>query len=537
METTQVVWSLPPGVEEIARALTESVVQTAPTRKRTIDELFDFRCRAQSRTAQRMEQYELSAYRFPHNRANYKLLRDSFKDLGRSLGHAVRAEDECLICSILNERMSWSKRLRASINISDQLSYNDGVTKCSLSDCSRLEVETNLTDIDDECVCSACLRDKYVHSEEMDEYIPRRGAERYYCNQHAYEHGTFDYITESYGDECSHIEWDSNAGAYLHESVCPRDNDEDNRSDGLAGYHSATRRFVVRSAQPNALYQNMPALGLELEVYSDERRDTVRSLKNDFSPVGKIILERDGSLSEDCGFEIITDPLGHPEWLDMGPRLCEHLLEQGASAYNTRGNYGIHITLERRHLTTLQEARMFLFMIARENREFMKAIAQRNAIYNAETWQMGNVNKSYQRINTIGGVDRYSTGKKLIGVGKYCPINFKDHLAEIRIFQATLCVPSFMKNLEFVWALIEWVRDSSGTSWNHTVFVKWLSARGNARRDYPNLYTYLLRPQYGVKHLDTRIVNTWAPLLATPKPKKGEPYSPLELNDDQLIPA
>ena len=287
----------------------------------------------------------------------------------------------------------------------------------------------------------------------------------------------------------------------------------------------------------------MPPLGVELEDYSDSRYDAVEAMRS-FShrqAIGEIILERDGSLSNEHGFEIITDPLGYNEWNIMGPKLCE-AARKYCVAYqhpDSNNNYGIHITLGRNYLSPLQEARMMLFMTATENADFMRVIAQREGIYSARV-DIGSMDKSKQTIFNLGqlGEDPWQNNprrKKIQGVGKYAPINFKDYLAEIRIFQATLHTPSFMKNLEFVWALVEWVRDSSGSNWHHLDFVKWLGKRGTARHDYPNLYDYLIRPVYGVKNYYKSIRNGWSKFLPLPNPTTGVVYVPPQPVDDEML--
>lgn len=134
---------------------------------------------------------------------------------------------------------------------------------------------------------------------------------------------------------------------------------------------------------------------------------------------------------------------------------------------------------------------------------------------------IGTMPKMYQKIRRMGGMDWiYESGKEVRkprGLGKYSPLNFKSELAEFRMFQSTTHLPSFMKNLEFIWALWEWTRPASatGVGWNHEDFVKWLASRPNVTKDYPNLVAYLLRESYvvkgGSKHLP--IHNTWLVLM------------------------
>ena len=480
----------------------------------------------------------------------YSARRRVLKEFGKKVTNAMTAGCEGNFAELLNNRTDEERALISTSTLiestSDYINMSDWAECCS---CHHLSTEVSETDTGDS-VCDVCRDDHYRWSDCQGVYIECDDAYACYSTQRLYDRGNNDWCTQAYGRR--RFSWDEYAEAFIGEDVyIEQDHDDEDGEDeddyrenrdppsGLSSYHGSYRDFVVRNANPNALYPSMPALGLELEVFNQDRRSVVSALRDEFTPIGGLLLESDGSLDPYRGFEIITDPLGYDEWQQMGPALCSFLLARGTKGYNTLDYpYGIHITLHRKHLSPLQEARLMMFMTARENHDFMRMISQRAYIYAASNGiDIGGVPKHNQRISTLGGLRSRMSQRKITGAGKYCPINFKPELAEIRVFQSTLNVSSFMKNLEWVWAMVEWVRDSTGSTWQHQDFVKWLGARGCARHDYSNLYNYLTRSSYGVRHMEAKVGNTWGHLLRIPNPIKGNEVVVQTCADDALIAA
>ena len=380
-------------------------------------------------------------------------------------------------------------------------------------DCGEVEhYDNSNTTLDGDVICNSCV-DNYYYSVHHDAYIHTDEARPYYDTARAYNTDSpTDWFSINRDYDCARYE----EGAYFEEDTYYQlfeEDEEDEDDDGLSSYHGAYRNFVEQASDKRYV-----PLGVELEVYAEDRFDVVRSMRND-SAFKDTYLERDGSLDDECGFEIITQPLGKTEWDSFAPKLLTHLLDRKVLGYNhpDSNSYGIHISINRAYLSPLQEARMSMFLTAEENMGFVKAIAQRNAIYGgSDTTQIGSLDVEHQQVRYIGGLGRYQNGKKKIyGMGKYSPLNLKSDVAECRIFQSTLHPQSFMKNLEFIWALVEWtnVKTATGSSWMHTDFIKWLSARPNADKDFGNLFAYLRRPKYIVKRGSGSISNTWLGLL------------------------
>jgi len=228
----------------------------------------------------------------------------------------------------------------------------------------------------------------------------------------------------------------------------------------------------------------------------------------------------------------VSPPLRKRQWEETVPTLVDALLGANAQAYKApNGTYGIHLTMHRRHLSPLQESRMLMFLLAEENQNFARAIAQRSDIYSASNWagigrmpkdrqKMANIGKQAAPRRTDGALRDYTRiSAKQFSLGKFSPINFDSgrDLAECRIFQASITSPSILKNLEFYHALMQWTRPvvTSGTGWSHVDFVKWLGRQmvGKKTLAYPTLVEYLKRPKYLVRRGTGAIDNTWGVYL------------------------
>lgn len=419
------------------------------------------------------------------------------------------------------------------------------VSSCGVCGSWHVIPETNSV-VDGLRVCPSCFEERYLYSEVEGRAIQRATALQFFETAEQWANRDTGFYVE---------QWVSSAFAegryprhpqtrrfvFSQEAFAAVFRNGRELNGNIDNYHGAARNFVevVTAGSP------WPALGVELEVECADqsiseddsapdanRRErsravlAVRKLPEDF------ICERDGSLSDSRGFEIVTRPYGKQEWPRVAEMLLTTLREHNVVGYDTTGynrdageklRYGIHVNIHRRHLSSLQEARMLMFMAATENANFVRAIAQRQHLYGNPEVDMGTVVRP--KVRTFGGLfdkETYDsvTGlstyeRKVRGLGKYSAINLKNDVAEFRIFQSTTYLPSFMKNLEFVWALVEWTSTAAATgkSWHHRDFVEWLSKRGGARADYPHLMDYLRRESYTVKQGKGRIENTWADLL------------------------
>jgi hypothetical protein len=163
---------------------------------------------------------------------------------------------------------------------------------------------------------------------------------------------------------------------------------------------------------------------------------------------------------------------------------------------------------------------------AKENANFVRAIAQRNQIYNSrhgvgmgetDNIKVRNISTEFITRRDTNGV---AVGRKIYGRGKYCPVNWKASLAEFRIFQSTTNEMTFVKNLEFVWALQAWTKPeaATGSSFNHLDFINWLNEPAQ-RKEFPNLVAFLSKKVFYGTNCPP-IISSWHSLMR--KPDEGE---------------
>lgn len=392
--------------------------------------------------------------------------------------------------------------------------YNGLVCESCADDHVYLEDTEQFVDPDRTYVYWAYTAWSRTYGEFTDEQAFGRLADLHLIHPDA-QHGHVEYVTTgAYND--SYWDWrDDDEGSGIHPDGQPYEDEEDSEKYGVYGYGSHPYRQPHRGYfdEPTFASDTNIPIGMEFEVHIEgQPLDALRRAGNlDW------ILERDGSLDHTHGVEIVSPPLCRSQWEDTLPRLIEALQSEDTTAYNPPcGNeYGIHLTIHRQYLTPLQEVRLSMFLLAEENGDFVRAIAQRWDIYSANyQGSIGSYDKSRQKVRSIGGL---RNGKLDYGNGKYSPLNLKGApetgLAEFRIFQSSVRTNTIRKNMEFVWALHAWTRKSAltGISWHHEDFVRWLA---DHKKEYPTLVEYLSRPSFGVKSCKRTIYNTWAGLLS-----------------------
>lgn len=449
----------------------------------------------------------------------FKALKQSLKDFAK----AVQDEYADVVLEELNEVARHSATLASKI-------YNDHCSSFDFFQCEDCNeyfyYEEQHTTSDDRSICEGCSNGSYLYSECMNTYIPQDEAISVYDSTRSYHNGsTDDYCTQRYGRN----NFDEYDGSFFSDSdsyydLCGADDCDHDDDDGLSSYHNGYRDFTEINASGK-----YPSLGAEIEVYCNERADVVLDLKD----IGGLVLERDGSLDDYNGFEIITKPYGREEWGHMVESIFNTLQEHEAVGYNepAGSEYGIHLTVHRRFLSPLSEARIAMFLVDEVNQNFVRAIAQRAQIYSVQYGVgMGTVVNPNLRSVSDGLTKSYSgpnydiaKSGKIYGKGKYCPVNFKENLAEFRIFQSTTNIVSFVKNLEFVWALIKWTNASTGCSHDHRDFLLWLNTP-QQRSEFPVLSTFLSkRSFYGTNF--TPIISSWQALMR--KPLQTEAVEPM----------
>jgi hypothetical protein len=130
----------------------------------------------------------------------------------------------------------------------------------------------------------------------------------------------------------------------------------------------------------------------------------------------------------------------------------------------------MHIHVSRRPLSEYTIGKLLVFVSAPENRQFVESIAGRNsrrwaAIHPKKLTSARDCGDRYQAINLCNR----ST-------------------IEFRIFRGTLKLESVLRNVEFVAALVAFVKQASPAQLLSYEFARWV---GKAPRLYPHLSAWL----------------------------------------------
>jgi len=381
-------------------------------------------------------------------------------------------------------------------NLSHMLTFSDvedmlkDASYFQCVDCGQWRSEDEGRPVEDGSIGNCCA-DEYVFCEDVDEYrhendvfcvaVNSVGDVEYRGSDDGLEPFPFWHEFDGY----FHVDdagmfglyWSEFSNEWVDEETWHEENRED---DGIAEYHQHPLRRDPRYFAENSK-RNDPAIGLELEINQDG--DVVGAFASDGLDW---IIERDGSLDSD-GVEIVTPPLTLSEWRETLPDLSGALRGCRASGYNAPGDYGIHITIHRRHLSPLQEARLMMFFACADNAKFIDVIAQRDGIYCGSRSDQEKAECNASRVYYRGG------RQKPIRNDKMSALHLKDDLAECRVFRSNTKPERIMKNIEFIHALVAWTSPCacSGVSFDWQDFYAW--ALDNAKT-YPALSEYLASP-------------------------------------------
>ena len=260
--------------------------------------------------------------------------------------------------------------------------------------------------------------------------------------------------------------WDCD-GNYHNDPEPDEDEDDHGTRDcGRSGYHSdrSTRNQWASSTPRNA-----DVFGVELEMKagcgSDLEDICARAAGSGF------ISEYDGSLDEALGVEIVAPPISLARFR-KGPwaEFMDGIRRLG-TGWDAGTGYGIHVSINRTTLTPLQQSRFLRFFP--QNKAFCEAIAGRKA----NNWCR------YE-------MPRWNVGKQS-DTDKYLAASIRSrHRIEVRIFRSTLKFSSFLKNVQFVAALVEFVRNTSLRHNTAEEFVKFVSHKSR-RNSYRELLGFL----------------------------------------------
>lgn len=286
--------------------------------------------------------------------------------------------------------------------------------------------------------CEAAVDEEAFHCDVSDRY---------------YASGTFDQ-GETAGGSAICAEW-ADANSYWVDDGYWTDRDPHDDSS-IPSYHDASRYWSMDPARsaPYAYY------GLEVELAFPDEEERQSYYDDVGFPLPDLTAERDGSLDEDGGLEVVSRPFtlselrrrDNPLWQAMRDA-CDH----EASSPSPAG-YGVHVTVNAQRLSV--DHRRRLVDATYDMRALTEFVAGRRA--NGEYF-------SYRKdVRTA--------------VGKYTAINERsDGSYEFRVFQGTPHWPAVLSYVEYVDALTEWTRNPANPTRGpvgQALFRAWAASTG-----------------------------------------------------------
>lgn len=237
--------------------------------------------------------------------------------------------------------------------------------------------------------------------------------------------------------------------------------DDDEDDCPIPSYHDADRRWSVSLAR----VARVAFYGLEIELCFDDEHSRLDYYEEMGFPTADLTAERDGSLDDDQGLEVISRPFSLPELRQHRNPLqrAMALAEQYEVDTPSPSGYGVHITTNAQRLTRDHRAR--LVDATYDMRALTEFVAGRK-----------------------NDADFYNYGNKPSRKGcKYTAVNERsDGSFEFRVFRGTADWQVLLSYVEYVDALTEWTRNPANPTHGpvgQALFRAWVHATGR----YPAL--------------------------------------------------
>ncbi len=245
--------------------------------------------------------------------------------------------------------------------------------------------------------------------------------------------------------------WSDDDGFWRYE-----DPDDDDEHCPIPAYHDADRPWSMRRAQTAATAY----YGLEIELCFDDAHERLDYFEEAGFPTADLTAERDGSLDDDDGLEVISRPFSLIELRQHRNPLQQamELAVQYEAASPSPAGYGVHITTNAQRLT--RDHRRRLVDATYDMRALTEFVAGRK-----------------------NDADNYNYGNKISRAGcKYTAINERfDGSFEFRVFQGTPDWQVLMSYVEYIDALTEWTRNPANPTHGpvgQALFRAWTYATG-----------------------------------------------------------
>ena len=258
-------------------------------------------------------------------------------------------------------------------------------------------------------------------------------------------------------DECRHSHTGGCCG-HECEDCCTHDCDDSGCNSVIEQHdYLPTLRFYGK---------NPPFYGVELEVEAPStavREACAEAVTRDNFWFAK----HDGSL--ECGFEMVSHPATIEYWRAKNLQIFNTLRRSGITSYQTT-TCGMHVHVSREELTQLDILKLLLLF--HRDPKFVLRASRRQSATNLGRWAGVEQESTYYYVRKVKGTQ---------DVGRYVAINLQPPTTiEFRIFRGTLFAPSFLRNIEFVNAMVQFVKNTKLDAVSSRTLVAWLERSGKS---------------------------------------------------------
>lgn len=323
--------------------------------------------------------------------------------------------------------------------------YHDNFIICDGCDETFNIKEEILETINGHIYCQSCFEDRYTYCDNCNLAVRNRdvyyidNGDLAYCEFCAIDYAHYcDICEQYYSEHCNrHL---------IH----------------TYDYKPIFEFFKTKYEIQDSLY-----FGIELEVECNNNNIEDISLPN------FIYVKNDGSL--DDGVELVTHPLTY-KFIKNSKEIFKGLLKQlqnkGFTSYDTN-TCGMHIHITKSKINTLQTVKIVKFFM--NNERFILKLSQRKI----------------DKFNQWSAISTTTTAVKYAKEGnreRYVAVNLLNNKTiEFRIFRGTLHFDSFMKNIEFIDALIEFTAQASLKECDDIIaFLKFIHKQKSKYRNLKN---------------------------------------------------
>ena len=346
--------------------------------------------------------------------------------------------------------------------------------------CGNNFEECDLTDIDGEYYCDNCRDDQFFNCPHCGEW---------HSISNGWNSPDGRYCRHCWGDifgECG------GCGEIYYQDDLRYS--EDNDSYYCSGcYEDNNGGIHDHDFKPMPIFKHLPYeknkrmyLGFELEVEckNDEPITSAQCFKDWLNERtdGELYFKSDGSLEN--GYEIVSHPmtLAYIHKNMHIKKMLKYLSTNAHTSYDT-GSCGLHIHFNRNYYKDSDIMKLKTFFNL--NKKHIIKFSKRK---DTQIRQWSKIEEEYTPYNMLTrSVSISSYGDR------YVAVNVNRETIEIRIFRGTLNYDRFLASLQFVDAVVNFIKESSavclfnGRSWIE--FVKYVAKSGK----YAKLYKYLCK--------------------------------------------